>query len=724
MENENMRRRVPTITSFAFLVLQLTAQIAPQTIKQPITDEYHAVRVADNYRWLEDGSNAATKQWVAAQNAYSRSILDKTPYRDAMKRDILADLRKSSVQYGSPRYRRGTFFFLKRDPLKQQPFLVTMTSLDELSSERTLVDPNALNADGRLSIDWYVPSLDGSLVAVAMSEGGSEDASVYVYDVVKAKQVGEIVPRVNYPTGGGSVAWLPDNKSFFYTRYPQGKERPVADLNFYQQVYQHRLGAPASSDTYVIGKEFPRIGETVLDSDPTGRYFLASVANGDGGEFAHYLRMPDGRWRQITRFEDAVVSVVIGPEGALYLLSRKGAPRGRVLRMPVTAGSLADAKVIVPEGKASIEAPDSGTGDVLPVVTATRIYVETIKGGPNQIDVYDHSGKSLGGIPLKGPLAASNLIALEGDTVAFQTVSYLEPPAYFIFDGQTLRTSAVRVRAQTDLTGFEVERVIARSADGTQVPMNIIHRKGLQHDGATPALIYGYGGFGISLKPSYLASSNYMLWLEQGGILALTNLRGGGEYGEAWHTAGNVTHKQNVFDDFAACVRYLIDQKYTSPEHLAATGGSNGGLLMGAEITQHPTWFRAVVSHVGIYDMLRTELDPNGSFNVTEYGSVKDPAQFKALYAYSPYHRVDAGAPYPAVLFMTGDNDGRVNPAHSRKMVAALQAATASKKPILLRTSANAGHGIGSSLDERVDELADVYAFLFDQLGLNYIAKK
>ena len=261
---------------------------------------------------------------------------------------------------------------------------------------------------------------------------------------------------------------------------------------------------------------------------------------------------------------------------------------------------------------------------------------------------------------------------------------------------------------------------MAKSKDGTLIPMTIVHQKGLKRDGSTPALIYGYGGYGVSQSPAYLGNSNFRLWLEQGGTLVLTNLRGGAEFGEAWHLGGNLTHKQNVFDDFAACARYVIEEKYSSPEHIAALGASNGGLLMGAELTQHPELFRAVVSLVGIYDSLRDELDPNGAFNVTEFGSVQDPAQFKALYAYSPYHRVVNGTQYPAVLLMTGDNDGRVNPAHSRKMTARLQAATASPRPIFLRTSAGAGHGIGSSLNEQIEQQADLYAFLFDQLGIEY----
>ena len=700
------------------LALPLMAQ-PPAAKRVPVTDEYHGVRVTDPYRWLEDGASAETKQWVAAQNAFTRSVVDKYAPCDAIKRDLLAILKKSSVRYGRLVKQNGVYFMLKRDPALQQPVLVMTRSLDDLSQMHTIVDPNTLDKQGHLAIDWFKPSLDASRIAVAMSQGGSEDDSLYIYDVASGKQIGETVPRASYPTGGGSVAWLPDGNSFLYTRYPQGSERAPADINFYQQVWLHRIGTPASSDTYAIGKEFPRIAETVLDSDPKGRFVLATVENGDGGEYAHFLRTSDGKWRQMTRFEDRIVSVAIGPDDALYLISRKDAPRGKLLRLPISA-NLPDAKVIVAEGKASMEIPDQGGGGVLPLVTDSKIYVKTIDGGPNRINVYDHNGKALGTVPFTKPVAIGNLIAMGGDSIAFQATGYLEPPTVYVFDGRNLKPTAVHVKPQEDLSQIEVERAFAKSTDGAQVPMTIIHRKGMKLDGTTPTLIYGYGGFSISMKPSYLEASQYLLWLQQGGTLVITNLRGGSEYGETWHSAGNLLHKQNVFDDFAACTRYIIDRKYSSPSHIVAMGGSNGGLLMGAELTQHPKDFRAVVSEVGIYDMLRTELDPNGQFNLTEYGSVKDPAQFKALYAYSPYHHVDKGVEYPSILMMTGDNDGRVNPAHSRKMIAALQASTASKNPILLRTSANAGHGIGTALNEQVEQEADMYAFIFSQLGLEY----
>jgi len=312
------------------------------------------------------------------------------------------------------------------------------------------------------------------------------------------------------------------------------------------------------------------------------------------------------------------------------------------------------------------------------------------------------------------------MVRLDGDDILYGVQTYTTPFVFYRYDaasGQREKT-VIAEPARIDLSDIEVTRGFATSEDGTRVPMNILRKKGVALDGNHPTILYGYGGYGYNETPSY--SSAMRFWFDCGGVYVVANIRGGGEYGEEWHTAGNLTKKQNDYDDFAACARWLVDQKYTSPQRLVIMGGSNGGLLMGAALTQHPELFRAVVSYVGIYDMLRVELFPNGEFNITEYGTVKNPEQFKALYAYSPYHHVVDGTKYPAVLFLTGDHDGRVDPANSRKMTARLQAATTSGYPILLRTSSNAGHGIGTSLDDYISQEADVYAFIFQQLGMEF----
>jgi len=678
----------------------------PATPKRPVTDEYQGVKVTDDYRWLENWDDPEVKQWSAAQNARSREYLDHLPARPAIKQQIKQALSASSASYYGLRYRGGVLFAMKYQPPQQQPTLVALASADDPGSAKIIFDPNGSSAKGSTAVDFYVPSLDGKYVAAALSENGSEDSSAHVFEIATGKELSDVVPRVNFATAGGSLEWKADSSGFYYTRYPRGNERPPEDANFYQQVYFHRLGTDISQDTYVIGKEFPRIAEIKLQASDDGQWLIAAVGNGDGGEFAHYAMDASGHWTQVTHFADAIVAVKPGPDAALYLLSRKNAPRGQILRLPLAHLDLADAKVIVHQssGSGADESAHASIDDFAPA--PGRLYVADLLGGPSRIRVFDLQGKTLSSPPLPAVSAIDQMVPTQGGDVLVRVATYLEPAASPVHFDDT-----------------EVVREFAVSKDGTRVPLNIIRRKGAKLDGTNPALLEGYGGYGISMTPYFLGSFN-RIWLDHGGVYAIANLRGGGEYGEEWHQGGRLTTKQNVFDDFIACAQHLIERKYTSPAHLAILGGSNGGLLMGAAFTQRPDLFRAVVSYVGIYDMLRVELDPNGQFNVTEFGTVKDPAQFKALYAYSPYHHVKDGTTYPAIIFPTGENDHRVNPMQSRKMTARLQAASSSGRPVLLRTSASAGHGIGTALDEGIEEEADVLSFLFDQLGISYAPAK
>ena len=709
----------------------------PTTPKHPVTDEIQGVKITDDYRWLENWDDPAVKQWSAAQNARTREYLDHLPARTAIKDRLKQLIAGGSASYGSVQFRAGMLFAERYQPPQQQPTLVVMRSADDPAGAKVIFDPNAASAKGSLAIDFYVPSFGGKYVAAAMSENGSEDAAAHVFEVETGKELSDVVPRVNFATAGGSIAWKADGSGFYYTRYPQGNERPPEDANFYQQVYFHKLGTDSKQDTYIIGKDFPRIAEIQLHASDDGHWLLASVGNGDGGQFAHYIMGLDGQWSQITHFEDGVVAVKFGPgerwgDGSLYLLSRKDAPRGQILRLPLvqsdhaqsdaTQFDLAQAKVIVPQssGAGSDEGDRASIENFIPAWG--HLYVVDIMGGPSRVRVFDSKGQPLPAPSLPPVSAVYGGVSIGGGDVLFFLSTYLEPPAWYRVDattGQAVRTGMFETSA-VKFDDAEVVRDFATSKDGTRIPLSIIRLKGTKLDGTHPALVTGYGGFGISTQP-YFQGEFARLWLDQGGVMVETNLRGGAEYGEEWHMAGNLTRKQNVFDDFIACAQYMIDRKYTSPAHLAILGGSNGGLLMGAAFTQRPDLFRAVVSYVGIYDMMRVELDPNGAFNITEYGTVKDPAQFKALYAYSPYHNVKDGTAYPAILMPTGENDHRVNPMQSRKMIARLQAATSSGHPILLRTSSTAGHGtIGASIDEQIEQQADVLSFLFDQLGIQY----
>jgi prolyl oligopeptidase len=705
---------------FAPVAIAQTVSIPkpPDTPKHPVTDEYQGVKVVDDYRWLENWDDPAVKQWSAAENARTREYLDHLPAREAIKARLKELIAASSAAYWDLEFRGGTLFAMRFQPPQQQPMLVAMRSADDPGGAKIIYDPNAAGK-GSLSVQYYTPSLDGKYVAIALSESGSEDCSAHVFETATGKELSDIVPRVNFATAGGDIDWKSDDSGFYYTRYPQGNERPPEDANFYQQVYFHRLGADSKEDTYVIGKDFPRIAEIKLRTSDDGKWLLASVGNGDGGEYAHYVMDSSSRWTQITHFEDGIVSVKFGYNDDLYLLSRKNAPRGRILRLGLSDLDLAHAKLVVAESPGSDESARASIENFVP--TPGHLYVIDIIGGPSRVRVFDDSGKALAAPPLPPISAIGQVASIGSGNMLFYTSTYLNPPAWYRFDaakGEATRT-ALYETSPVKFDDTEVVRDFATSKDGTRVPVNIIRRKGTKFDSSNPALLYGYGGYGISEKP-FFVGANIRIWLDQGGVYAMANLRGGAEYGEDWHREGNLTRKQNVFDDFIACAQYLIDHKYTSPAHLAILGGSNGGLLMGAAFTQRPDLFRAVVSFVGIYDMLRVELDPNGAFNVTEFGTVKDPDQFKALYAYSPYHHVKDGAAYPAILFLTGENDHRVNPMQSRKMTARLQAANGSDHPILLRTTSSAGHGIGTALDERIEEGADFYAFLFDQLGMDY----
>ncbi len=686
------------------------------TPKKPVTDDYPGVgvKVVDDYRWLENAKDPEVRKWSKEQNAAAREQLDRLPSRAALITTLKQIYGGSAVRYNDLRSVSGVLFAMKTQPSKQHPFLISLKSADEPDSARTIVDPGILDPTGGTAIDFFVPSLDAKLVAVSLSQGGSEAGSLSVFETATGKQLSDAIPHVNNATAGGSVAWNADGSGFYYTRYPHSGERPQADMDFYQEVYFHRLGTPVSADTAELGKNFPRIAEIKLQSSADGKYILAQVANGDGGEFLHYILGPAGRWQQITRLADQVSVTEFAADDSLYALSRSGAPMGKILRLAAPEFSLSKAKTVVTAGRSSI-------ADFLP--TASRLYVSYMAGGPSKLLVTGLLGERKSSpqdlLPILPVSAVGGMVRLIADDILFENESFLQPSSWQRYDAAAnqVKRTALMQTATVDFGDAEVVREMATSKDGTRIPLNIVRKKGTKLDGNNPVLLSGYGGYGISMTPTFTA--RLRIWLDYGGIFVLANLRGGGEFGEDWHEKGKLTNKQNVFDDFIASAEYLVKSKYTTPEKLAIEGGSNGGLLMGAALTQRPDLFRAVVSHVGIYDMLRVELSPNGAFNVTEFGTVKEPDQFKALYSYSPYHQVKDGTAYPAVLFLTGDNDGRVDPMNSRKMTARMQTATHGGRPVLLRTSANSGHGIGTALDERIEQEADVYAFLFDQLGMS-----
>jgi prolyl oligopeptidase len=680
----------------------------PSTPQRPVSRTYHGVTVVDPYEWLERGDDPEVQAWTSAQDAHARAWLARVPGIDWIRTRVREVLLAKRTSFGAPIERGGRLFATRSQPPAPQPVVVALDGPDAAAQARVILDPAALDPTGKTSFDWFVPSLDGALVAASISVSGKEDGTVHVYEVATGKERPDRIPRVNSGTAGGSLTWVKDG--FYYTRHPAPGERPPADMGFYQEVWFHRLGTPASEDVYAEGREFvaPRIAEHALRSSRDGAWVVDLVQKGDGGEFETWLRGPEGGWRRISTLADKVVDARFGEDGGLWLLARKDAPRGRILRLALPGGDLAKASVVAEAGAGAID-------DL--AVTTGRLYVAEIAGGPSRLRVLDLGGKPVGEVALPPVSGVGALTTLGRDEVLYSVSRYTAPTGWYATRDGALeaRRTSLSTSTTVSLDDVEVVREECTSKDGTKVPLTVLRRKGTRLDGKNPTLLSGYGGYGLSETPRFMSSARP--WFDAGGVYAIAHVRGGGEWGEPWHLAGNLLHKQNVFDDFAACAERLVALHYTRPERLALEGGSNGGILMGAMITQHPGLARAVLAKVPVLDMLRVETHPNGAFNVTEYGTVKDAAQFKALLAYSPVHHVVPGTEYPAVYLSAGLSDPRVDPYHARKMAALLQAASRSGRPVLLRVS-GFGHGIGSPLEERVTQATDAWAFTFGELGV------
>src|SRR5947209_4800843 len=461
---------VGTIGGFALCHLR-AVEPAPQTPKKPVSTEYQGITVEDPYQWLEQDNDPQVKAWSDAQNQRTRQYLDRLPDRAAIEKQLTEWYAKTSPSYSSLVSRPGVLFAMKFQPPKQQALLVTLASADDLKSEKVVLDPNVLDAKGTTAIDWFVPSLDGKHVAVSLSKGGSEDGTLHFYETATGKPLPDTIAHVQYPTAGGSAAWNADGTGIYYTRFPRKGERPDADLNFYQQVYFHKLGTPDPDDTYSIGKDFPRIAEIVLQASRDGKYILATVANGDGGDFAHYLLGPNGTWKQITQFSDQIKAARLGRDNALYLLSRAGAPRGKILRLPIDVPELRNAAEIVSAGEAVIE-------QIVPSNDA--LYTGDLLGGPSQIRRFDLNGKNATVIPIPQISSVQEMLALENGSLLFRDVSYTAPAAWFQCSaGKTdPAKTALRSTSPVSLADIEVRRELATSKDWTKIPPNILFRQG------------------------------------------------------------------------------------------------------------------------------------------------------------------------------------------------------------------------------------------------------
>ena len=539
---------------------------APVTPVKTVVDSYQGVSVNDPYRWLEDPSDPAVQSWSDVQNQRTRRYLDGLPERPAIKAELSKLIFATSPSYSGLKRAGSSLFALYTQPPKQQPMLAVMEVSADPGTARVVVDPNAMNAKGTTAIDWFVPSPDGKLVAVSLSEGGSEDGTLHAFEVASGKEVDTPIPHVQYPTAGGSLAWRADSKGFWYTRFP-GTERPEADRHFYQQVFFHRLHDALERDAYSFGKELPdpRVSEILLnaDFDPAG--VVAMVQKGDGGQYVVYALDGSGHWAQVARYEDRIIAAAFGLDHALYLVSRRDAAHSRILKLPPGDLKLADAKVIVPESDGTVE-PLSEL-DVLPfTLTADRLFVKELVGGPSRVNIFSLDGKPAGELPLPDVASVSEVVPVAGDAVIYSIETFLRPRYYARYDASAGKSGETKL-VQTSPVSFEdaeVVREFATSKDGTQVPINIVRKRQVRLDGKNPVLLYGYGGYGISLIPRFLGAER-RVWLDGGGIYAIANLRGGGEYGENWHREGALTHKQNVFVDFFAAARGLMDLGYTRP---------------------------------------------------------------------------------------------------------------------------------------------------------------
>jgi len=675
------------------------------TRRVDIIEDYHGTPVADPYRWLEDPASAETLAWVEAQNAATADYLAKVPARESIKARLtgLWDYPRYSV----PQKRGSRYFFTKNTGLQNQAILYMQETL--AGEPFALLDPNTLSDDGTVALTNISPSEDGKLLAYSLSSAGSDRQEIRIRDVDNGNDYAEVIKWCKF----SNIAWRHDNAGFFYNRFPEPGTVAQEDENTFSRVYWHQVGTPQAEDQLIYERpDFKELTFYPIITDD-GSYLILFVTHGSASENRIYYRQVDSDGPFIRLLDDAdAIYSPIGNSGPIFHFHTTwDAPRGRVIAIDTRNPERAQWQELIPQQDDII---------AFASVVNDQFVVTYMHDAHHRVRLYKLDGSFTREIDLPAPGSIFELYGRSGDTELFiNFTSFLYPPSIFRYDFASGTLTLLRdVGLNFDPAGYETTQVFYPSKDGTRVPMFLTHKKGLALDGNNPTLLFGYGGFNISLTPLFAVGP--LLWIEHGGVYARANLRGGGEYGEEWHHAGMLEKKQNVFDDFIAAAEWLVANKYTSTSRLAIHGGSNGGLLVAACMLQRPDLYGAVVCAVPVIDMLRYHKFTVGRYWIPEYGNAEaDPEHFQFLYAYSPLHNVKEGITYPPTLILSADTDDRVVPAHAKKFGATLQAAHGGDNPIFLRIETKAGHGFGKPTTKIIEEQADMYAFLFDIFGMD-----
>jgi prolyl oligopeptidase len=699
------RRRQPAPVYYPPAATRPMRLTYPASKKVDHVDNYHGTKVADPYRWLEDLDSDETHKWVEAQNKVTFGWLGQVPVRERIHRR-LTELWNYE-RFGLPVKKGGRYFFTKNDGLQNQNAVYVIDRVD--GQPRLLLDPNKLSADGTVALTNWVPSEDGKLFAYGLASAGSDWQEWHVMEVDSGRKLTDYIKWIKF----SRVVWTPDNKGFYYSRYdepPPGEQYTGA--NYYQKLFYHRLGEEQTSDTLAYKRDDEK--EWGFDGEVTddGRYLIISVWRGTEQKnqvFYKELAKADAPVVELLKGFDAEYEFIDNDGARFWFVTDSEAPLRRVIAIDTDQPERSNWKELIAESK-----------DTLQGATAigNHFVVRYLKDGCSAVRLFDLAGKPVRDVVLPDLGTVSGFSGRRDDSETFYAfTSYTVPGSIYRYDVKTGEGSIFREpKVSFDSKQFETKQIFYNSKDGTRVPMIIVGRKGMKLDGNNPTILYGYGGFNIAQSPAFQVSS--IAWLEMGGVYAVANLRGGGEYGREWHEAGMKDKKQNVFDDFISAAEWLISNNYTSPQKLAIRGGSNGGLLVGAAMTQRPDLFAAAVPAVGVMDMLRFHKFTIGWAWVNEYGSSDDEKEFANLIKYSPLQNIKPSTKYPATLIMTGDHDDRVVPAHSFKFAATLQGAQAADKPVLIRIETRAGHGAGTPTSKLIEAATDVLTFLVPTLGV------